>query len=100
MPVKLRKDFGTALDVVQQGMTPPDAKMLKGVASGTMQLSEDHAGDTYRAIYTVEFDGIVYVLHCFQKKSKKGKATPKTDLELIATRMKAARKLHEQRKGS
>lgn len=98
MPISLRKDFGVALDIAQQGLTPEGAKLLKGKVAGTIQLSEDYHGDTYRAVYTVEMEDCVYVLHCFQKKSKKGVETPKPDLDLIETRLKAARALHAERK--
>jgi phage-related protein len=97
MPVALRKDFGVALDIAQQGLTPEGVKLLKGKAVGAVQLSEDHHGDTYRAVYTVELEGWLYVLHCFQKKSKKGAETPKPDLDLIEARLKAARALHAER---
>ena len=73
MPIPLRKEFGVALDIAQQGLTPEGAKLLKGKAAGATQLSEDHHGDTYRAVYTVALEGCLYVLHCFQKKSKKGR---------------------------
>jgi phage-related protein len=62
-------------------------------------LSEDYHGDTWRAVYTVELEDCLYVLHCFQKKSKKGAETPKADLDLIETRLKAARALHAKRSG-
>jgi phage-related protein len=97
MPITLRKEFGVALDIAQQGLTPEGAKLLKGKAAGATQLSEDYHGDTYRAVYTVELEGCVYVLHCFQKKSKKGAETPKPDLDLIETRLKSARALHSTR---
>jgi phage-related protein len=97
MPVSLRKEFGVALDIAQQGFTPEGAKLLKGNAAGATQLSEDYHGDTYRAVYTVELEGCVYVLHCFQKKSKKGAETPKPDLDLIETRLKTARAIHADR---
>jgi phage-related protein len=98
MPVALRKTFGVALDIAQQGLSPSGAKQLKGKAAGAVQLSEDHHGDTYRAIYTVELEGTLYVLHCFQKKSKKGSETPRADLDLIEARLKAARALHATRR--
>ncbi len=98
MPIALRKEFGVALDIAQQGLTPEGAKLLKGKAAGATQLSDDYHGDTYRAVYTVELEGCLYVLHCFQKKSKKGAETPKADLDLIETRLKAARALHATRK--
>lgn len=98
MPLAMRKDFGVALDIAQQGLTPEGAKQLKGMAAGAIQLSDDYQGDTYRAVYTVELEESVYVLHCFQKKSKKGAETPKPDLNLIEARLKAARSLHAERK--
>jgi phage-related protein len=97
MPLTLRKEFGVALDIAQQGLTPAGAKMLKGKATGATQLSEDYQGDTYRAVYTVELESCLYVLHCFQKKSKKGIETAKPDLDLIEIRLKTARALHAER---
>ena len=65
-------------------------KPLKGFGSaGVLEVVEDHQGDTYRAVYTVKFQDAVYVLHCFQKKSSKGIATPKPDLDKIRARLKA-----------
>jgi phage-related protein len=97
MPEAVRKDFGGALHGVQVGRQPSEAKPLKGKVKGATQLSEDHDGETYRAVYTVELEGVVYVLHCFQKKSKSGIATPKADLDLIERRLKDARALHQHR---
>ena len=56
-----------------------------------LEIVEDHRSDTYRAVYTVKFSGWVYVLHCFQKKSKTGIKTPKEDMDLINARLKAAK---------
>lgn len=97
MPEAVRKDFGGALHAAQQGRAPDAAKPLKGKVKGATQLSEDHDGNTYRAIYTVELEGVVYVLHCFQKKSTSGIAMPKPDLERIESRLKNARLLHARR---
>ena len=58
--------------------------------AGVLEVVEDHLGDTYRAVYTVKIDDAVYVLHCFQKKSKQGIETPKHDMDLIRERLKAA----------
>jgi phage-related protein len=98
MPDRVKKNFGGALHGVQEGRRPEDAKRLKGKIKGAVQLSEDHDGDTYRAVYTTELEETVYVLHCFQKKSKSGRATPPADIDLIERRLKDARILHEQRK--
>ena len=55
-----------------------------------LEVVEDHMGGTYRAVYTVKIADAVYVLHCFQKKSKQGIETPKQDMDLIRERLKAA----------
>lgn len=98
MPDPVKKDFGGALHGVQEGRPPEDAKRLKGKVKGAVQLSEDHDGDTFRAVYTSEMEDVIYVLHCFQKKSKSGRATPQVDVDLIERRLKDAKALHEQRR--
>ena len=98
MPETVKKDFGGALHGVQEGRSPEQAKALKGKVKGALQLSEDDDGETYRAVYTIELEGVVYVLHCFQKKSKSGIATPQADIDLIERRLKDARSLHTRRK--
>jgi phage-related protein len=94
LPVGIRKFFGHALHFAQLGEQHEAAKVLKGFGSaGVLEVLEDDADGTYRAVYTVRFREAVFVLHCFQKKSKSGIATPKKDLEIIALRLKAAGKL-------
>jgi phage-related protein len=94
-PPAVRRTFGVALYAVQLGETPPDAKPLKGLGgAGVLELIEDHRGNTYRAIYTVRFATRIYVLHAFQKKSKRGIASPKRELELIRERLKWAERMH------
>src|SRR6202045_1781779 len=94
-PPPVRRTFGVALFAVQLGETPPEAKPLKGFGgAGVLELIEDHQGSTYRAVYTVRFATKVYVLHAFQKKSKRGIATPKRELDLIRERLKWAERLH------
>ena len=92
MPEDVKDVFGHAIDLAQAGGKHQDAKVLTGFGSaGVLEVVEDHQGDTYRAVYTVKFVGWVYVLHCFQKKSKSGSATPKPDMDLINSRLKAAK---------
>ena len=92
MPEDVKDVFGHAIDLAQAGGKHRDAKVLSGFGSaGVIEVVEDHHGDTYRSVYTVKFAGWVYVLHCFQKKSKSGIATPQPDLDLIALPLKAAR---------
>ncbi len=92
MPEAVKDVFGHAIDLAQAGGKHQDAKVLTGFGSaGVLEVVEDHQGDTFRAVYTVKFAGWVYVLHCFQKKSKSGIATPKPDMDLINIRLKAAK---------
>jgi len=83
---------GFGLWVAQQGGRPAEAKPLKGIVSGAgvLELVERHDGDTYRVVYTVRFADAVYVLHAFQKKSKRGIKTPKHEIDVIRARLKSA----------
>ena len=91
LPVPVRKFFGHALHFAQIGDTHDAAKPLKGFGgAGVLEILEDDADGTYRAVYTVRFEQAVFVLHCFQKKSKSGISTPKKDLDIIRLRLKSA----------
>lgn len=91
MPEDVQDTFGYALHLAQVGKKHEQAKPLKGFGSaGVLEVVEDDVGSTYRAVYTVRIQNAVYVLHCFQKKSTSGIATPKPDLDLIRERLKAA----------
>jgi len=98
-PADVRLHLGAALGVAQFGRKHPNAKPWKGDGSGVLEIVEDHRGDTFRAVYTVRFQGAVYVLHTFQKKSKSGIKTPKADQELIASRLKDALADYKERYG-
>jgi len=91
-PAEVKTDVGFGLWVAQRGGKPAQAKPLKGIVpgSGVLELVERHDGDAYRVVYTVRFREAVYVLHAFQKKSKRGIKTPKHDIHLIRERLKAA----------
>ncbi|MDN7182698.1 type II toxin-antitoxin system RelE/ParE family toxin [Caballeronia sp. SEWSISQ10-4 2] len=94
LPINVRKFFGHALDFAQRGSQHGAAKVLKGFGgAGVLEVVEDDAGGTYRAVYTVKFQEAVFVLHCFQKKSKSGIATPKEDMDIIRARLKVAEAL-------
>ena len=96
-PEEVIQNIGYGLGFVQLGFTPDNAKPLHGLGSGVWELVEDHDSNTYRGVYVVRFEKVVYVLHCFQKKSKKGSATPKPDLDLIRHRLAAAQADYEER---
>lgn len=91
LPPDVRRRFGFALSLAQMGDQDDDAKVLKGFGcAGVLEVVEDDAGGTYRAVYTVKFAEAVFVLHCFQKKSKRGIATPKEDMDIVRARFKLA----------
>lgn len=99
-PPDVQADIGYALDLAQQGEEPISAKALKGFGGrGILEIVENHDGDTYRAVYTVRFAEIIYVLHCFQKKSTKGIATPQREIDLIRTRLQMAEADYAARTG-
>jgi len=89
-PARVQDDLGFELYLVQTGQHPPSAKFLKGLGSGTVELVDDFDGDTYRAVYTVRFGDVIYVLHAFKKKSKRGVKTPQHDIDLVKRRLKDA----------
>lgn len=96
-PAEVQDDMGYALGLAQLGGKHPKAKPWKGEGAGVFEILEDHRGDTYRAVYTVRFPEVVYVLHAFQKKSKSGIKTPQEDVKLIVERMKRAQADYESR---
>ena len=91
LPEDIQGEFGYALYEAQRGDEPLSAKALKGFGGrGVLEVIEDFDGNTYRAVYTVRFAGIIYVLRAFQKRSKAGIATPKSEIETIKIRLRAA----------
>ena len=91
LPADVRRLFGFALSLAQAGDKHDEAKVLKGFGgAGVIEVLEDDVGGTYRAVYTVRFPEAVFVRHCFQKKSKRGIATPKEDMDIIHARLKIA----------
>ena len=98
-PDDVRRAVGYALGVAQLGAKHPSAKPWKGEGSGVLEVVESGDGNAYRAVYTVRFAKVVYVLHCFQKKSPSGIRTATTDIELVHQRLKAAQQHHEEHYG-
>lgn len=95
-PPEVVREIGHALYLAQTGDKHVHAKPLKGFGgAAVLEVVEDHDGDTYRAVYTVRFAELVYVLHAFQKKAKKGIATPPQELEKVKSRLKLAEQEYE-----
>ena len=98
-PEEVKDVVGFALHQAQHGGKHADAKPLKGYkGAGVLEVVDDYDGDTYRAVYTIKLEGFVYALHAFQKKSKTGIKTAKTDLQMIERRLKLAVADFEKRK--
>ena len=90
-PEDVRQDIGYAFFEAQRGQKSAAAKPLQGFGgAGVLEIIERHDGGTYRAVYTVKFRDVVYVLHCFQKKARHGIKTPRQDIELIKQRLRVA----------
>lgn len=100
-PDEVKGVMGHALHLAQRGAKAPEAKPLRGfTGAGVLEVVEDFDGNTFRAVYTVRFQGVVYALHAFQKKSKKGIETPKHEIDLIKERLKAAEEHYQQNEGA
>ena len=97
-PADVRGEIGHGLYLVQCGERPNNEKPLHEDLSGVSELAADSDADsnTYRAVFTVKLEPFLYVLHCFQKKSKKGIATPKKELDVVRKRLAEAREEHRQ----
>ena len=87
-PSDVQDVMGYALHLAQRGEKHPDAKPMKGFGSGVLEVVDDYDGETYRAVYTVKYESVVYAVHAFQKKSKKAGETPKPELDRIEARLK------------
>jgi phage-related protein len=100
-PENVRQEVGYALFAAQEGRTDPSAKPLKGFAGASvLEIVARERDGTWRAVYTVQFVDAIYVLHVFQKKSKRGIATPKQEIEMIKRRLAEAERDHRQRRES
>lgn len=96
-PEDVKRRVGRALWDAQIGLKAPFAKPMKGFGgAGVLEVVDDFDGYTYRAVYTVQFAWVVYVLHVFQRKSRKGIATPKSEIDLIRRRLARAKEDYEQ----
>ena len=98
-PGEVQDVMGYSLYLAQQGKKAGHAKPLKGFKGASVQeIVDNFDNNAWRAIYTIQFKDVIYVLHAFQKKSKKGIATPKTDIQLIGQRLKLANEHYETNK--
>ena len=97
-PDEVMRTMGYSLHVAQNGGKSDNAKPLsKAVKGGGIyEVCDDYQGDTYRAVYTIKFEKAIYIIHAFKKKSKKGKSTPKPDMDLIAARYKRAEEHYKE----
>lgn len=96
MPEDVQKQMGGELYLAQDGQKPPHSKNFKGIGSGVFEIKDDFDSNTYRLVYAVQIGARLYVLHAFQKKSTKGIATQKKDVDLIARRYKEAVEMEKE----
>lgn len=94
-PDSVQQEIGYTLEGVQSGITPYKAKPLKGF-SGVYEIVSDYVRNTYRAVYVLNLGDLIYVLHCFQKKSTRGIKTPKKEIDLIRRRLNMAKTLTQK----
>jgi len=97
-PEDVKDSIGYSLHKVQEGMLPRNVKVLKGFKPAVMEIVSDYDTNTYRAVYTVKIGDTAYVLHCFQKKSKKGIKTPQQEIDLIKQRLREAESINQSRR--
>ena len=96
-PDEVRREVGHALHLAQLGEKSPSAKPLRGFkGAGVLEVVETFDGSAYRAVYTVRFASGVYVLHAFQKKSHRGIATDRRDIELVEKRLREAEEIDRE----
>jgi phage-related protein len=100
MPSTVIREIGRALSVAQFGGKHPNAKAWKGLRSGVVEFVCEREGNAFRAVYVTRFERAIYVLHCFQKKSPRERRTARTDIALIAQRLKTAQADYEVRYGA
>ena len=99
MPADVRQTFGYALGLAQNNLPYEHAKTLGGFKPALVEILEDDDGDTYRAVYTAHFADVVYVLHCFKKKSTSGRNLPKRDKETIEARLAEVKRIEADKAG-
>lgn len=87
-PQAVQADILSALTMVAEGVTPGVAKPLKTLEGGVFELALRHRGDAFRAVYALKIDSDIWVIHAFQKKSKRGIKTPQMEIDLIRERLK------------
>lgn len=96
-PEDVQHRIGYALWIAQAGGKHRDAKVLRGFGgAGVLEVIEDYRGDTFRAVYTLKYADVVFLLHAFQKKSKTGRETPRRDIELIKQRLREAERIAKE----
>lgn len=97
LPEDVKDEIGFALFQAQQGQKSEKAKPLKGFkGASVLEVVEYDESGTYRAVYTIKFQEVLFVLHVFKKKSKHGIATPKQDIDLIKDRLKIAEQMYKE----
>jgi len=97
LPKEVIDTFGYGIYLAQKGSVHPNAKVLQGFKSaGVIEIKESDNAGTYQAVYTIRMAEVVFVLHVFQKKSKQGIKTPRSDVDLIYSRLQDAQEIYKE----
>ena len=95
-PEEVRENFGFELWQLQQGQRPRDFRPLSSIGPGVFELRDQDESTWYRVVYLSRIEDVIYVLHCFEKKSRE---MPKNDFEKARQRLKAVKsRLAEEKK--
>jgi len=92
-PKAVQEEMLTSLDIASFGKKSDIAKPMKGLGSGVMEIALPYRSDAYRVVYAVKIGEVIWVVHAFQKKSSKGIATPKKEVDLIKSRLKRIKEM-------
>jgi phage-related protein len=92
-PEAVQEQMTTALRLAAQGEKADRAKPMRGLGSGVLEIALAYRGNAYRAVYAVQLGEDIWVIHAFQKKSTRGIATPKPDIDLIRERLQRVREM-------
>ena len=93
VPEGAQMDVRRALTMVAEGRHPDIAKPLRGLGSGVLELALRHRGEAYRVVYAVQLGADIWILHAFQKKSKRGIETPQIEIDLVRERLKRLKEM-------
>lgn len=95
-PAAVRDRANAALTIAAAGGKSDIAKPLRGLGSGVLEIGVRYMTDAYRVVYVTEIAGAVWAVHAFRKKSRAGVSTPKSDIDVVRSRIARLKREHRQ----